>query len=125
MAYGKVNWFEIPVKDFMKAKNFYEKVFQVTLEHQKQSNNLEMAVFPLGSQNELVSRGALVAGEFYIPSPDGTVVYFSCEDVNNELKRVAEAGGKILFKKMPVGEYGYIAHFLDLEGNRIGLHSMK
>ena len=27
--------------------------------------------------------------------------------------------------KMDIGEYGFIGHFIDTEGNRLGLHSMK
>lgn len=125
MVYGKVNWFEIPVKNLMKAKAFYEEVFNVELTYKKEPSNIEMAIFPFGSQNELGAPGALVAGPFYTPTSDGTLIYFACEDVNNELKRVEVAGGKILLKKIDIGENGYIAHCLDIEGNRIGLHSMK
>jgi predicted enzyme related to lactoylglutathione lyase len=36
-----------------------------------------------------------------------------------------KGGGKIIIPKMAIGEYGFIGHFEDTEGNRIGLHSMK
>lgn len=53
----------------------------------------------------------------------GRLVY--CEDVGNELGRVEHSGGKVLMPKTSIGENGFIAHFMDTEGNRIGLHSLK
>ena len=38
---------------------------------------------------------------------------------------VQAAGGKVLMPKTPIGQHGAIAHVLDSEGNRIGLHSQK
>jgi hypothetical protein len=39
------------------------------------------------------------------------------------LKRVHASGGKTLMPKMQIGDYGFIAHFEDSEGNRVALHS--
>jgi predicted enzyme related to lactoylglutathione lyase len=54
------------------------------------------------------------------------MVYLSGgRDLATVLARVEGAGGKILVGKTPITpEYGYFAHFLDTEGNRVGLHSM-
>jgi predicted enzyme related to lactoylglutathione lyase len=38
---------------------------------------------------------------------------------------VEEAGGKLLFSKTDIGEFGFFAQIIDSEGNRIGLHSNK
>jgi predicted enzyme related to lactoylglutathione lyase len=40
------------------------------------------------------------------------------------LGKVEAAGGKVLMDKISIGENGFIAFFLDTEGNRVGLHSM-
>jgi hypothetical protein len=42
-----------------------------------------------------------------------------------EAARAAEHGGRVVQKKMPIGEYGFIALVNDSEGNLIGLHSMQ
>ena len=55
----------------------------------------------------------------------GTVVYFSVWDIDAVLKRVEEKGGKVLNPKMSIGEYGFLGHFEDSEGNRVALHSMQ
>jgi predicted enzyme related to lactoylglutathione lyase len=59
------------------------------------------------------------------PSADGTIVYFECEDAGIESGRVEQAGGKLLFPKMSIGEFGFISQCIDTEGNRIGFHSHK
>jgi hypothetical protein len=118
-----VNWFEIPVKDIERARKFYEKVLglELTLEDM---GPFTMAFFPmtLGAQG---AAGTLIKGESYEPSHAGTVVYFSVEDIEETLRRINANGGKTLLPKKGIGEYGFIAHFEDTEGNRLALHSMK
>jgi predicted enzyme related to lactoylglutathione lyase len=41
------------------------------------------------------------------------------------LGRIEQAGGRTLVPKTSIGEHGFIAHFIDSEGNRVALHSMK
>ena len=53
------------------------------------------------------------------------MIYFSSKDVNIEAKRVEKAGGKLIVQKKSLGKYGFIAHFIDTEGNKIGIHSNK
>ena len=115
-----VDWFEIPVTDMERAKKFYSAVFTVEIDDFPMPE-LEMATFPMDPNSNAVS-GALVKGEGYTPSATGSVLYFSCEDVANELSRVEAAGGQILVPKTSLGEHGNMAHVLDTEGNRIALH---
>jgi hypothetical protein len=53
------------------------------------------------------------------------MVYFGVEDIDGTLKKVKNSGGKILNPKIGIGEYGFVGHFEDSEGNRVGLHSAK
>ena len=118
-----VNWFEIPVTDMSRAVNFYSKVFNVELMPMEMPW-MKMASFPM-VQDAPNSTGALVQGEGLVPTAEGTTVYFHCEDLEVELKKIEELGGKILNQKTPIGEHGFIAHFVDSEGNRVALHSIK
>lgn len=118
-----INWFEIPIKDMERAKKFYEKVFEVQLEA-THTEELKMWTFPMPKKETSGASGALVMGKGYSPSAEGVTVYFSCKDLAIEAERVTQHGGKLLFPKKAIGEWGFIAHFLDTEGNRIGLHSM-
>lgn len=55
---------------------------------------------------------------------DFSMVYLSVDDVALALGRARTAGGKVITEKMSIGEYGFVGHFEDSEGNRVGLHSM-
>jgi len=125
MKNNPVSWFEIPVSDMKRAVRFYETVFDFKLTVQL-FGPLEMAWFPV-AENGRGSTGSLVLHkDFYKPSQDGILIYFTSPsgDVTNELKKVEEAGGKVLFSKKLISKnIGYMAVVLDAEGNRIALHS--
>ncbi len=118
-----VNWFEIPVKDMGRARKFYEKVFGLELSPYEMEP-FTMAFFPM-AQDAPGAAGTLVQGASYEPSHAGTVVYFSVDDIEETLRRINANGGKTLMPKKSIGEYGFIAHFEDIEGNRLALHSRK
>ena len=118
-----VNWFEIPVKDIGRARKFYEKVLGLELTPYDMEP-FTMAFFPM-TQGAQGAAGSLIKGESYEPSHAGTVVYFSVDDIEEILRRINANGGKTLMPKKSIGQYGFIAHFEDTEGNRLALHSMK
>ena len=80
-------------------------------------------------QNGKVGGAIVHHPEFYTPQQNGTLVYLNCEpDLTIVLQRVETAGGKILQEKKLVAadqQLGYWALILDVEGNRIALHSTK
>jgi uncharacterized protein len=119
----RVHWFEIPVLDMNRAITFYETVFQT-----------KMSPFTLGSierawfttdVNSGDVNGMLIKNEnHYKPGHQGTLIYFSTENIMDELERVEKAGGRILLQKSRVSpKFGFMAIFEDCEGNRIALHS--
>jgi hypothetical protein len=118
-----VNWFEIPAKDLARAKAFYETVFGVSLSPMDMGPS-QMQMFPM-EQGAGGSAGALITSEGYTPSHQGTMVYFSVEDIEATLGKAGARGGKTLVPKMSIGEFGFIAHLEDTEGNRLGIHSMQ
>ena len=122
MKYNMVGWFEIPVNDMERAKVFYETVFQVEIKV-VDFGGLLMGWFP--DRGEVQgAQGTLIRQERYIPSKEGTLVYFISEDVQNELDRIEGAGGKIYQPKTQISpEHGYMGVFIDSEGNRVALHS--
>ncbi|MGO4330688.1 VOC family protein [Cupriavidus sp. 2TAF22] len=114
---GLINWLEIPVADMNRAIRFYEQVFQTSLKREAMQQ-VDMAVF-----GEMEPGGALVAGESYRPSADGCVPYLHAPGLAGLLARVQAAGGKTVFGPLQLpGDIGHIAHIIDSEGNRIGLH---
>ncbi len=121
-----VGWFEIPVTDMDRAKKFYDTVFEVDIQVH-QMNELQMGWFPF-AENKMGASGSLVRHkEWYKPSDTyGPLLYFSSRDVQEQLHRVEKAGGTIVQpKKLIAKDIGYMAVFIDTEGNRIALHSRQ
>ena len=124
MTVNAINWFEIPVIDFARAKKFYTAIFDFDMP--------EMAMGPahlgflLHEQGKGVG-GAIIKVDGHVPSTMGTLVYLACgSDLAVVLGKVEAAGGKVLTPKTLIAAgMGYFAHFLDIEGNRVGLHSMS
>lgn len=118
-----INWFEIAVNDIDRAAKFYGEVLGGELQRMEMQGT-KMAFFPMDGQG--VS-GALCQGELYKPTQDGALLYLNAgQDLTDHLKRVEKAGGTVLMSKTIITEeYGYMALFIDSEGNRIGLHSEK
>ncbi len=118
-----VIYFEIPVKNMEKAITFYHAVFGFEFEKENIDGN-EMALFPL-KENETGISGALAKGKTYIPSKNGTLIYFDSENIDETLIRVEKNGGKTLYPKTSIGKLGFVAEFEDCEGNRIAIHQNK
>ena len=76
-----------------------------------------------GETEGIGTGGCLVHSADNKPSTEGTLVYFSVENMLEILKRVESHGGKVLVPKTDIGDFGFFAHFLDTEGNKIGLHA--
>lgn len=118
-----ISWFEIPVSDMKRAKKFYQDLLEVELTDMAMENGLEMAMFPM--EKDMVSGALCYHPEYYKPSHDGTLVYFSANpDLQKHLAKVKELGGKVLQEKTQISdEYGFMAVIEDSEGNRVALHS--
>ena len=115
-----VNWFEIPVSDVQRATKFYGAAFGVKLAL-NEMGPLQMAWFPM-ERGAPGAAGTLVKGEGFTPSHQGSMVYFRVEAVDATLKKIVKAGGKTLLPRTSIGQYGFIAHFADSEGNLVALH---
>lgn len=117
------HWFEIPVSDMKRAQKFYETVFDTKIDIMQFGPNFEMGIFP-----HLETGCALVFNpEFYVPSQDGVLVYMNAlPDLQPTLDRIVTAGGNVIQTKTQISpEHGFMAIFLDSEGNRLALHSME
>jgi uncharacterized protein len=121
-----ISWVEIPVIDLGRAQKFYETILEITM-IPMDTPNLQMRLFPVENMMEGIG-GALSRAEgFYTPSATaGPLVYLNANpDVQHVLDKIEAAGGKIIVPKTQISpDYGYMAVFIDTEGNRIALHSV-
>lgn len=117
-----INWFEIPAINFQQSVDFYNSIFNIEMERNF-NGNYAMAFFPV--ENGI--GGAIVAGPGSTPGDAGPLLYLNAgEDLNIVLSRVEPAGGRIVMSKTFINEEsGYFAVFIDSEGNKLALHSIK
>ena len=121
-----LNWFEIPVNDFERAKKFYETIFDYQMP-ENMMGKVRMGFFLYDFQNGKVG-GAICKSEIHKPSQQGSIIYLNCQpDLQVALDKVEKAGGSIVQPKTKISaeqELGNIAFIIDTEGNKVALHSM-
>lgn len=134
----------LPTRNLERAQQFYAYIFEFepsSLSYAEDPSGEKWSLFPLTKINE---QGETIATGFYfiglaespklVPSDQGTTAFLPCDDIEQTLQKVEEAGGTILQGKTkdPLSEQDsthkvevYHAFFLDTEGNRVGLLSGK
>jgi hypothetical protein len=120
-----ISWFEIPATDLGRAQKFYETIFNIQM-IPLDTPNLQMRMFPVEDMMNGIGGAISKAGSYKPSATDGPLVYLNANpDVQNVLDKIEAAGGKIVVPKTQISpEYGYMAVFIDTEGNRVALHSV-
>jgi len=117
-----LNWFEIPATDISRAKRFYESVFEIKMEEMEMPG-MKYAMFPFDPTAEKIA-GGLAQSPMHIPGSTGSIIYLNANpDLQNALDRIEKAGGKVTMPKTSIGQNGFMALFIDTEGNIMALHS--
>lgn len=116
-----ISVFEIPATDITRAINFYQAILDIKIE-QMDMPEMQMGILPY--EGEVVT-GVIIKADGYKPSTNGVTIYLNGGDNLQEiLNKVEKNGGKILTTKTPHADgIGFWAHFLDSEGNKMGLSS--
>lgn len=120
MEYNSVGWFEIPVTDLARARAFYESMLGIEMSQQKVLG-YDMCFFPM-DMDKKGAGGALTMEDVQKPGAQGIIIYFTCPDIEDALKRVVEAGGEVSTPLTDIQEFGEMALVKDSEGNVVGLH---
>jgi predicted enzyme related to lactoylglutathione lyase len=118
-----INWFEIPAIDFDRAVRFYSAIYANDMPT-RDMGHIRMGFF---NHEQGQIGGAVVSGEGYLPSKNGSKVYLNGgADLMTVLDRVEAAGGSIVNGKSEISpEIGHVAIIQDTEGNHVYLHSMN
>ena len=99
-------------RDPEKLQAFYGKVFDWTFKHE-----MEDYTFIATGQDP---GGGLMKKPPEAPMP-AMYVYFLVDDVSATLKKVEEAGGKMIVPKTPIPNMGAFGMFADPEGIVVGI----
>lgn len=114
-------WASIPVTDLPRAIAFYKHVTGNEVMSFPGMEDKVASILGPGPQGErIVSADLSVGGT---PSVEGSVPYLAANgDIKGMVARVTEAGGTVLQEPQFMGDMiGWIAFFVDSEGNRIGI----
>lgn len=114
---NKVCFFEIPTSDITKAKTFYETVFDWKIEPEGAEG--AMALTTASDKEHHPTELGGINGGFYTrkSKEDHPSVGVETDSIDNTLKAVETAGGKVVTPKHSLGECGFMADFADPEGN--------
>lgn len=114
--------FIIPADDPEKLKQFYENVFGWKIE--KTPGPVDywsiytVPVDERGKPTEMGVNGGMAKRE----TPEEKLTnHILVESVDEYAKRIEEAGGKIIVPKTAVPSVGYLAHFVDPDGNVLAI----
>lgn len=119
----KVVHFEIPADDPERAKNFYSKTFGWQMQDIPEMNYTMLTTAPIDENRMPKEPGAINGGmykreEGFSKTP---VVVIGVSSLDDSVKKVETAGGKVVKSKVQVADMGLYAQVTDTEGNIIGL----
>ncbi|HVR99402.1 MAG TPA: VOC family protein [Thermoanaerobaculia bacterium] len=117
--------FEMPYEERERMAKFYESAFG----WQTQALGEEMNNYVLATTTETDESGpkkpGAINGGFYAKSPDIPSPYPSVvigvDDIQESVRKVTEAGGKVLGEPMEIPGVGQYVSFMDTEGNRVSM----
>jgi uncharacterized protein len=115
---NKMTHFAVHIDDMDRAKNFYAKVFDWGFASYGPPDFLQIKADKT-ENGELI--GALQSRK-YSPVKEkiiGLECTISVENLDDIIQRVENNGGQILMPKMGIPYVGWIAKFLDTEGNLV------
>jgi predicted enzyme related to lactoylglutathione lyase len=117
--------FEIPYQDPQRMAKFYHAAF----DWQTQPLGEESGNYVLATTTETDDRGPKRAGAInggFFPKKDDwpaqyPSVVIAVDDIAQSMKKVAQAGGKVLGEPMDIPGIGQYVSFNDPEGNRVSM----
>ncbi len=111
--FNTITHLEVPVTNVARAKRFYGKLFV-----------LKFVTLDTGY---VIFKPAKGVGGAFVPVKkvfrgDTFVPYFEVKSVEKALLIAKRLRAKVIVPYTSIGEYGFMAHIQDSEGNVIGLH---
>jgi len=112
----KVVHFEINADDPLRAKKFYEDVFNWKIE--KWEGSMEYWTIDAGEEDEEGISGGLQKRE----QPEDQIFnYIKVSSIDDISKKIEENGGTLASPRIAVENVGFFYMFKDTEGNKLGI----
>ena len=118
--------FEMPAEDTARMADFYTKAFGWETEAMgEEMGNYVVVTTSEKDMNGRPKMGGTINGGFYPVKkedpPQTPSLVIAVDDIREAVKKVAEAGGKILGEPVEIPAVGLYVSFIDTEGNRASI----
>ncbi len=118
--------FEMPYKDRERLVKFYTQAFGWQMQKLgKDMGDYVTAATTETDENRMVKRPGAINGGFFPKKPDWPAQYpsvvIAVDDIKDAMKKVANAGGKVLGEPIEIPGIGQYVSFTDTEGNRVSM----
>lgn len=129
MKMNPVVHFEMPYEDRQRMADFYAKTFgwQPQMLGPEMGNYVVMTTSETG-EDGFPKKPGMINGGFFKKTKDAQYpsVVIGVEDIREAMKKVVDAGGKVLGGQKPgepddIPGVGLYVSFIDTEGNRVGM----
>ena len=120
-----VTHFEMPAEDRARLIKFYSSVFGWKMQETgPEMGNYVVAHTAETDANNMVKTPGAINGGFFTKSagqPNIPSVVISVDDVKAQMKKVTDAGGKVIGEPQDIPGIGLWVVFTDSEGNRVSM----
>jgi predicted enzyme related to lactoylglutathione lyase len=118
--------FEMPADDRKRMAEFYTKAFGwKTKQLGEDMGNYVLATTTDSDENGHPKRPGAINGGFFQRTNDKPAQYpsvvIAVENIEEQMKKVEKAGGKVLGEPLYIPGVGAYVSFFDTEGNRVGM----
>ena len=123
---AKVVHFEIPFDDKTRAMKFYADALDWQLQDMPEMDYVMAGTTAVGADFMPSTPGAINGGLTARPKEaPAPVIYVDVPSIDDAIKKVQAAGGKVVTPKAPIPNMGSYARVTDTEGNVVGLYSQN
>ncbi|MBI2663298.1 VOC family protein [Candidatus Woesearchaeota archaeon] len=119
----KVVHFEIPFDNKERANKFYKDVFGWDILDIPEMNYVIVHTVEV-DENQMPEESGAINGGMYKrdnKSSNSPVIVINVDNIDNYIKKIKNASGKVFREKVTVGDMGFYAQVYDTEGNIIGI----
>ncbi len=119
----KVTHFHVPVDDMARAKKFYKSIFGWEIKETGMGMDYQLVTTVAVDEKGMPKEPGAINGALYLrenPEECPSVV-INVPSIDEYLKNIEKAGGKVVWPKSSVGDFGFYAQVADTERNVIGL----
>jgi len=125
MSKNPVVHFEMPYEDAKRVAEFYKTAFGWNMKISGEDMGLYVIAETTETENGRPKNPGVINGGFFQKTSDKPDQYpsvvIAVDNIDEAIKNIAKAGGKVIGKPMDIPGVGKYVSFTDTEGNRVSL----